>query len=445
MGRSFLRWAMLALCCSFAAITHAGWPIDSRSIVKVLTSQEVDGAGGALTGGIVDCRDGVITVVTNAHGFRGQPRRVDVESVGIARGEASVLYVGNLSAADDDIAILQANLGVTLPAIPLAAKEPAVGTRIHLAGYPMGGDRLSDRHTQIVKRLASGGFVGGVAVISGESGSPVVNDAGELVAMNWGSTSGECYLVSGASIRRALDTVFRAQGGFRPAGGSLVSRLLTQMDCPPGVICPPQQRSPGYAQPAYGTPIGSSPATRLMPPVANVPAAQPANPTAELDALIAALAQDPRLKGRDGPVGPQGPAGPPGAQGLPGPEGPPGPMPDDRSIAAAIAPAIERLEATVKQLQRPEETRPGIDVSVKDNDASVDWMGRVVDLAASLGLHLAIPGGTAGAVGIMLLRAWMRFRLDQRRIEAQHPERRHGSTSTPVDAGRSSIAEPHPE
>lgn len=416
MRRSILRWAMMALWCSLAAIVHAGLPIDSRSIVKVLTSQEIDGAGGALTGGIVDCRDGVVTVVTNAHGFRGRPRRVEIEAVGIARSEASVLYVGDLSAADDDIAILQAKIGVPLPAIALATAEPAIGTRIYLGGYPRGGNMLTQRQTQVVKKLRSGGLVGGCAVISGESGSPVVNDAGELVAMNWGSTGDECYLVSGGSIRRALDHTFRNHGGFRPVGTSLVSRLLAQTDCPPGIICPPQ-----YAQPGFGSPSGNAPATQLVPPATmpSMPVNQPPGGSrSELDALIQTLAQDPRLKGRDGAAGPPGPPGPPGESGPAGPPGPQGPP-------AAPPP--------------PAELAP--DVSAQP----ADWVGRVVDLAASLGLNVAVPGGTAGAVGIMILRAWLRYRLDQRRLESQYPRVPTASPSTPVDAGRSSIADRYPE
>lgn len=92
-------------------------------------------------------------------------------------------------AVDADLAVLSVN--ASLPALKLAASEPAADTIVRLYGY--GG--LPKRGAVIGRdgsMFADKGPAWRMTLIPepGDSGSPVVNEAGELVALAWGFSGG---------------------------------------------------------------------------------------------------------------------------------------------------------------------------------------------------------------------------------------------------------------
>lgn len=212
--------------------------------------------------------DGRIEVLTNAHVLRDPSPVVALAVWFPSTSEwvpASVRFARY--AGPDDVAVLDTARPVSSPqdVLPFAAGDPLPGESVISAGFAHGSERAIRRGQVIPNRIVPPGATTTytLATTQGESGMPIVNAAGELVALHWGNDAGD--LGHGMPVSRVLRVC--ADGGCRIV---------------------PQRRVP------------SAPRV-IAPPAMAVPA------------------------GPQGVAGPPGPPGPPGAVGPPGPAGPPGP------------------------------------------------------------------------------------------------------------------------
>lgn len=133
-------------------------------------------------------------------------------------GEHGVLWVGLVPArvvaldSKKDLMVLEAkDIDPSLPAIKLAAKDPERGQEVMSVGYGYALERpfFRQAHVQDDKLTIPEGGVGGPYIstdstfVPGQSGGPVVNIAGELVAIVQRGDSGSTGLGVGADIIRA--------------------------------------------------------------------------------------------------------------------------------------------------------------------------------------------------------------------------------------------------
>ncbi len=177
------------------------------SVVKILGT--ACGLGVQGSGWVIEPE----LVATNAHVASGQddPRIVAPNGQRL-RGTIVYLDIGN------DMALLRVP-GLRVPALPLSAENP-VRDAVVMIGYPGGGAVHREPGTagRPIKVIApdatnrSAGFRTVVplrgAVRAGDSGGPVINAAGEVVAMMFGATREGVGGVGVAldEIRRGLDS-----------------------------------------------------------------------------------------------------------------------------------------------------------------------------------------------------------------------------------------------
>lgn len=164
------------------------------------------------SGVLVEASDGRAVVLTAWHVVRGNRDAITIRWPDGTSGPARVL------ASDDpfDLAVLSTAAPAAAP-VPIAARPPAVGDRLTLAGYGP---------TPFVYREAAGDvtqFVGPTGrhpahmlevkahARQGDSGGPIFNEAGELVAVLWGSSRG---LTAGSHVAEIRLLLAKA----RPAG-----------------------------------------------------------------------------------------------------------------------------------------------------------------------------------------------------------------------------------
>jgi S1-C subfamily serine protease len=90
-----------------------------------------------------------------------------------------------------DVAVIQS--GVTAPALPLARRAPAVGDRITVEGFPLGVQTpvitrgyVAARNVPVDRLFPSDML--DVTTTGGNSGSPVMNEWGEVIGVLWGGS-----------------------------------------------------------------------------------------------------------------------------------------------------------------------------------------------------------------------------------------------------------------
>lgn len=197
------------------APSPAGVEAAAPSVVRVVGASG-SGYGSGSSGSGWVAAPGL--VVTNAHVIEGNDYLAVQQEGAWRRYEAEAVSVDGRN----DVAVLAVD-GLDLPALPLA--EPAAGEPVAILGYPHGGPldvgaaRIGGT-SQILSRDAYGdGPVSReVTAIRGEanpgnSGGPVVNGNGEVVATVFGAGSGYAevaYAIPSWIIQQQLDTV---QGG----------------------------------------------------------------------------------------------------------------------------------------------------------------------------------------------------------------------------------------
>lgn len=233
-------------------------------------------------------------VVTNAHVVP----RVDGKLTVIALN--GVKYPATPAAIEHayDLAILAIWADEKTPFVPLAPTYPDNGQQIWQAGYPAigGAQRLTKRYG---RSLGLGGVSGQAhvcrldfPVISGDSGSPVFNERGEVCAVVWGTSDNNSMCVPVNYLHKLIQD-------------------KCQYACPPGGYGRQPPRSP-YGQPPPLNPQQPPPPLGQQPPKISPEVDSIKKNLDELKQLILKIEPKP---------GPQGPVGPIGPKGDPGPKG----------------------------------------------------------------------------------------------------------------------------
>lgn len=268
-------------------------------------------------------------VATNAHVIEGTFERIVVETVkGDAR--ATVVYRGNMQAGED-LALLFIRSPAELPALILA-DPPSPQSPVFSAGFP-GSNPLTPRSGVVTPTNFSDGVTIETTfrVQQGESGSPLVDNAGQLVGVinangSGNENHGNSYAVRSAALVRGVNYCIGRGGILQRIGNRILSRanfragIGQPQQCTPAG-CPPQQPLTPVPQPP--TDLGLSPPNNAVP----IPAGPQGEPgkdgrdgidgqdgqdvtPEQLAAIAAAITQqlkaDPSLKGPQGDPGEAG-------------------------------------------------------------------------------------------------------------------------------------------
>jgi S1-C subfamily serine protease len=157
------------------------------------------------TGVLVEARDGRAKVLTAWHVIRGNRDAITIRWPDGTSGPARVV------AWDDawDLAVLSAAAPAAAP-VPIAARPPAVGDRLTLAGYGPVPFTYREASGEVTQFLGPTGrhpqhmLEVRAAARQGDSGGPIFNASGEVVAVLWGSTGGLTCGSHVSEIRRML-------------------------------------------------------------------------------------------------------------------------------------------------------------------------------------------------------------------------------------------------
>jgi S1-C subfamily serine protease len=156
------------------------------------------------SGVLVEARDGRAKVLTAWHVVRDGRTSITI------RWPDGTSSPARVTAWDSawDLAVLSTAAPAAAP-VPIAARPPAVGDRLTLAGYgpvPFVYREASGEVTQFVgpSRHPQHMVEVRAAARQGDSGGPIFNARGEVVAVLWGSTGGLTAGSHVAEIRRML-------------------------------------------------------------------------------------------------------------------------------------------------------------------------------------------------------------------------------------------------
>ena len=185
-------------------------PFLRDSLVRVQTTEQANASQWG-SGGVIYSDDEYTVAVTNSHVIRTDtPRRsviVHTESHNI---ECQVIYENpNYQQDGNDIAILMFRSPHDMCAIPLSDFDrPPAGTRVFSGGFPGGSPNVRPHAGQTTQINWNQGAIETTAgIVSGESGSPLVDDDGKLVAVMNASDGQTGFGVTSANVRGVVDTV----------------------------------------------------------------------------------------------------------------------------------------------------------------------------------------------------------------------------------------------
>ncbi len=150
------------------------WQDVSPSLIYV-SARGID--GGVMQGsGFVVELDGKRLILTNRHVVKG------AEKVSIGTDTKSlVVSPGYKIAANLDLAVVECPADVKAPALPLATRTLNPGAEVVALGFPLGIGKIITRG--IVSSVEDGHILFDAPISSGNSGGPVVNHFGEVVAV----------------------------------------------------------------------------------------------------------------------------------------------------------------------------------------------------------------------------------------------------------------------
>jgi|LakMenEpi03Aug12_release.lakeMendotaPanAssembly.Ray.scaffolds.fasta_scaffold167864_3 S1-C subfamily serine protease len=157
------------------------------------------------TGTLVEARDGRAKVLTAWHVVRDGRNAITIRWPDGTSGPARVTAWD----AAWDLAVLSAAAPAAAP-VPIAARPPAVGDRLTLAGYGPVPFTYREASGEVTQFLGPSGrhpmhmLEVRAAARQGDSGGPIFNARGEVVAVLWGSTGGLTAGSHVAEIRRIL-------------------------------------------------------------------------------------------------------------------------------------------------------------------------------------------------------------------------------------------------
>lgn len=194
--------------CRVAPPPSAG-PTTHRSIARIVHQER--GGASLGSGALIAVVEGVGYVLTCAHLFDG-PGATEVRLDGQSAG-AEVIAIDRRH----DLALLRLDRVIGEPID--VASEPPSGV-LSACGFGSSGQLRCVRGPITGQAVASGAQSPSLrlrgAVRSGDSGGPVFDSAGRLVAVVWGQRGGETFAMFGAPLRAILAKVPRPRGALRP-------------------------------------------------------------------------------------------------------------------------------------------------------------------------------------------------------------------------------------
>ena len=245
--------------------------------------------------------------LTAKHVIEGVQRPQDVKLVFMAG--SPVQCTNWIRNQDNDLAVLIARVDVDLKWACIREELPQVGEKIHVAGFPLGGE-YSERDGQ----WTSEGSRIPCGIIQGDSGGGVFDSSNHLIGIvtSYPADGWEISYANGREVGRRWvpeDRTMCLVVDCRKIRGWYNAQ---QWYCAP---CQPQNQYPAPYQPH------PSPQPTPQPNPQPNPQPTPAYVTIEqfdaaINRLESAIANIPQ-----GPEGPQGGQGPPGDRGLPGMNG----------------------------------------------------------------------------------------------------------------------------
>jgi S1-C subfamily serine protease len=157
------------------------------------------------TGVLVEARDGRARVLTAWHVVRDGRNAITLRWPDGTSGPARVVAWDSAW----DLAVLSTAAPAAAP-VPIAARPPAVGDRLTLAGYGPVPFTYREASGEVTQFLGPTGrhpmhmLEVRADTRQGDSGGPIFNARGELVAVLWGSTGGLTAASHVTEIRRML-------------------------------------------------------------------------------------------------------------------------------------------------------------------------------------------------------------------------------------------------
>jgi S1-C subfamily serine protease len=164
---------------------------------SVLVQRDMgNGTGQAGTGTVIASENGKCLVLSNAHVVENDARPLFVRkgakvypATFVASSRVVPTGPGSIHVEGPDLALVV--IDADLPAVKIADARPAPGARLRQFGY--GGRRPGDEPSfkegkVTANRYANDYLTGTLVSQSGDSGSGLFNDQGELVGVTWGGT-----------------------------------------------------------------------------------------------------------------------------------------------------------------------------------------------------------------------------------------------------------------
>lgn len=381
----------IAFVFAFASATAFGqWDFAKPAPWQAAACRVVSDGGSAGSGALVEI-DGVRVILTCAHVIDSAKGSARFRDGTVVKGEWTRPKQGTEDTHFDCSALIPDDPAQVskLHALTLANGDAKRGERIEIMGFgggqalfrPYYGRITDETYRQPQREGEWDGQHADCPVVHGDSGSVVVNERGEVIAVqNVGDGDG-------FAGKTAEGTGYYASCGVCPLTPirSFLRRVAARMQCGPngcqpyngpsqrysprggngggGSLYPPQDQYPTQPQqPGQGNSQGSGQAAAPLPRGNSsgdnsngngshyvAPAPTPAPLPAELD--YNKLAEAVIKQGGDklrGPAGPVGPAGKDGKDGVAGRDGEPGKNADPKAIADAVSKSLPIDEIAAK-------------------------------------------------------------------------------------------------
>ena len=276
------------------ALWHEDTPQEVRSLgeyesmaLKIVNHRGNSAVCGS--GGLIDAAGDCGLVLSCGHLFP-YVGLIEVVAPDGRRFEGTLVDVDR----DVDLSLIAISTDSDMKLSPLAEETPLRGAEIVTAGYGWG--QLREMRAKVTGWNQSGrrwDMHGSRGLRSGDSGSLVWNDKGEVVGIGWGTSGSSAYIVGLPTIYEFIERpkVVQYCGLFK-------NRPRRGKGCGP-FGCKPRERDP-ESQPTPPRRPGAKPK-----PDPDRKAPVPDKPSAPIPPIV-------------GPAGPTGPAGPPGPPGAPG-------------------------------------------------------------------------------------------------------------------------------
>lgn len=209
----------LAIALSILLNAAAAWPAERDAVVKIKFQS---GRTSGMCSGVCVSSDGYI--LTAEHCVHNMKNGKITVLFGDKSYAARIVYdpVKNYT---DEASLLKVDANVKLPFLAISKTNPRVGDRVHSIGFPDGKYSessgviisTSDKYVQEV-RDQYGRKVGGTAYqirvnfgeAKGNSGGPLINEAGEVIAISSNTSPHGAGWIGLQSIENAMKHVRRA-------------------------------------------------------------------------------------------------------------------------------------------------------------------------------------------------------------------------------------------